>query len=453
MWCHKEKVKRTKNTYQQLETHHIQNDSIMKDIQIPQDKLTQLHDIYANKFEEIKAKKLSLDMTRGKPGSEQLDLSNALDGILEKSFKTADAVDARNYGGLDGIPEAKSLFAPVLGVEEDEILVGGNSSLTLMYQYTDHAFHHGTDGKESAWQNIKTPSFICPVPGYDRHFGICEFFGMKMIPVPIGEEGPDLEIIKELIQNDDSICGMWSVPKYTNPGGVVYSDKTISGLVEILKSSRKDFRLLWDNAYALHDLVENAPEISPILTQAKAAGIEDKVVLFGSTSKISFAGAGVSFAGMSKKNLKAFTTYLSFQTIGPDKVNQLRHVKFFKDTAGLKEHMKKHREILVPKFNEVLASLESEFSEYPFLTWNKPKGGYFISVDTLPGLANEVVKLSGEMGVKITPAGATFPYGKDPENTNIRLAPSFPTIEQIKLAMEAFTTAVGLASTKKLLGK
>ncbi len=428
----------------------------MNEVQLPQETLKNLEKKYSLQFEELKKRNLSLDMTRGKPGTEQLNLTNELDGILRGEYFSSSNMDTRNYGGLDGLPEAKELFAPVLGVDKEEMIVAGNSSLTLMYQYIDcvfnhGAFNHGTSGKESAWKNIPEASFLCPVPGYDRHFSICEFLGIKMIPVPLLEDGVDLGVIQSLLKSDKSICGMWSVPKYSNPGGVVYSHENIEGLCEILKLARPEFRLMWDNAYAVHDLPEHPKELSPVLALAKKYGVEDKVVLFGSTSKITFAGAGVAFCAMSMKNRSTFTNYISYQTIGPDKINQLRHVAFFKNFENLKQHMKKHSEILKPKFEAVLSALESEFSEYPFLKWTTPEGGYFISVDTLPGLASEVVSLCDEMGVKITPAGATYPYRKDPHNTNIRLAPSFPEIKQIRMAMEAFTTAVGLASTRKLL--
>jgi DNA-binding transcriptional MocR family regulator len=416
--------------------------------------LVSLQKEYLSRFDALKAKALTLDMTRGKPGPEQLDLSNALGNIVHSDYKTPSGIDVRNYGGLDGIPEAKKLFAPVLDVNPDEIIVGGNSSLTMMYQYIDHAYHHGVDGAQGAWKHIPdAPSFLCPVPGYDRHFSVCEFMGIKMIPVPLTADGPDIEVIKKHLKNDFSICGMWCVPKYSNPGGVVYSKECIESLAEALIHARPEFRLMWDNAYALHDLVENPVPLHSILAACKNVNTEDKVILFGSTSKITFAGAGVAFSGMTKKNLSAFIHYLSFQTIGPDKLNQLRHVHFFKNTENLKEHMKKHRDILLPRFSAVLEKLKTSFQgeTASFANWTEPQGGYFISVNTLPGLASEVVSLCNELGVKITPAGATFPYGKDPENSNIRLAPSFPSIEQITLAMDAFTTAVGLASTKKLL--
>jgi DNA-binding transcriptional MocR family regulator len=420
----------------------------MNEAQLPLETLQKLYKSYSEKFEDLKKRNLALDMTRGKPGAEQLDLTNALDGILQGSYMAASDTDTRNYGGLVGILEARELFAPVLSVEVDEMIVGGNSSLSLMYQYMDHAFHHGTTDKKNAWKDIPNVAFLCPVPGYDRHFSICEFLGIRMIPVPLHEDGPDLQVIETLLKEDPGICGMWSVPKYSNPGGVVYSPENIEGLCKLFQLARPEFRLMWDNAYALHDLVDHPEELAPVLSIAKKYGTEDKVVLFGSTSKITFAGAGVAFCGMSRANRSSFINYLSFQTIGPDKINQLRHVKFFGTTENIRAHMKKHKDILVPKFDTVISALESACTEYPFLTWTRPKGGYFVSVYTQPGLASEVVSLCAELGVKITPAGATYPYGKDPENSNIRLAPSFPDIQQIELAMEAFTTAVGLASTR-----
>lgn len=414
--------------------------------------LLALYAKYEHDFREIKSMSLSLDMTRGKPSSEQLDLSNNLDGILNRNYTTPSGIDVRNYGGLEGLPEAKSLFAQVLEVETDEIIIGGNSSLTMMYQFIDLAFHHGLKGKDSAWRNISTPTFLCPVPGYDRHFAICEFLGIKMIPVPLLEDGPDLEVIKELIAKDKNICGMWCVPKYSNPSGVVYSEKCIRELVSIVKNARPEFRVLWDNAYAIHDLIEDHLTLSPVLNLAKEAGTEDSFILFGSTSKITQAGAGVAFAGMSKSNHQAFRNYLSFQTIGPDKVNQFRHTSLFSTFEDLKSHMAHHANILRPRFEAVIKNLENELGDKNFASWTSPKGGYFVSVDTLPGLAKEAISICNELGVKITPAGSTFPYGNDPEDKNIRLAPSFPSVDQINLAMKAFTTAVGIASVKKLLG-
>ncbi|HMO19040.1 MAG TPA: aminotransferase class I/II-fold pyridoxal phosphate-dependent enzyme [Oligoflexia bacterium] len=440
----------------------------LSSINLDQKQIQNLREETLNRFNAFKSKSLSLDMTRGKPGPDQLALSNSLDGILSGNFISPSKTDARNYGGLDGLSELKSLFAPVLEVKPEDMLIGGNSSLTLMYQYMDHAYHHGTRGKASAWINIEGgPSFLCPVPGYDRHFAICEFLGIRMINVPLNEDGIDLKTIEDLLKRDKTICGIWCVPKYSNPSGITYSKENINELVSLVKLARPEFRVMWDNAYAIHDLEENGKSLPPVLSLSEQQGTSDKFVLFGSTSKISFAGAGVAFSAMNNENLKSFQHYLSFQTIGPDKVNQLRHLHFFKTFDGLISHMKGHRELLKPKFDTVLNGLDAglnnilpnhessnikdnSLSESIFAKWTKPKGGYFISLDTLPGVASETIRLASELGVKITPAGSTYPYGKDPEDKNIRLAPSFPSIDDLKIATEAFTTALILATVNKL---
>lgn len=411
--------------------------------------LESLRQQYQSQFEALQAKNLKLDLTRGKPGSEQLDLSKALDGILEGNFTSGQGVDLRNYGGLDGLDEAKALFAPILGVSPSDVLIGGNSSLTLMFQYLSLAHHFGAQGPGTAWNAEGPVKFICLVPGYDRHFTICEYLGIEMISVPLGDQGPDMDAITTLVQNDPSIKGIWCVPQYSNPTGISYSSEVIQRFAELPKVAGPHFRIMWDNAYAVHHL-EGDTQVDCLLEKAKQVGTEDSVVMFASTSKVTLAGAGVALMASSASNLEHFKKYLSVQTIGPDKTNQMRHVQFFKDFTGLKAHMEKHTAILAPKFQAVFQKL-ADLDELGISHWAPVKGGYFVSVDTLEGLAEKVVSLCADCGVKLTPAGATFPYKKDPKNQNIRLAPSFPDVAAIEEAMDVFVCCVKLASVQKLL--
>lgn len=403
----------------------------------------------AKEYEAFKAAGLNLDLTRGKPSADQLNLSNALDGILAGNFKDEDGTDVRNYGGLDGIASAKALFAPVLGVGIDEIIIGGSSSLTLMYQAVQFAFEHGVAGSD-AWRKSGTVKFLAPVPGYDRHFTVCEHFGIELIPVGMNDEGPDMDQVEALVAADPQIKGIWCVPRFSNPSGIVYSPATVERCAKLGKIAGPGFRVFWDNAYAVHTLHDGAPALANILEAAKRHGSEDSIYIFGSTSKITFAGDGVSFMAASPANLKVFKHNLGFGQIGPDKVNQLRHVKFIKDTANLLALMQQHAALLKPRFDAVLTRLQAlrDLGE-----WTEPQGGYFISFDTRPGLAKSVVKLAADAGVKLTPAGATFPYGKDPQDRNIRLAPSFPKVEEIAKATDVFVTCVKLASVQQELAK
>lgn len=403
----------------------------------------------AKDYQAFQAAGLNLDLTRGKPSADQLTLSNALDGILAGDFKDVDGTDVRNYGGLDGIVSAKALFAPVMGVGTDEIIVGGSSSLTLMYQAVQFAFDHGVAGSD-AWKKSGPVKFLAPVPGYDRHFTVCEHFGIELIPVPMNDAGPDMDRVEALVAADPQIKGIWCVPRFSNPSGIVYGDETVERCARLGKIAGPGFRVFWDNAYAVHTLGDDAPQLANIYEAAKRAGTEDSVYIFGSTSKITFAGDGVSFMAASPANLKVFKHNLGFGQIGPDKVNQLRHVKFIKDTANLADLMRKHAALLKPRFDAVLTRL-AKLKELG--QWTEPKGGYFISFDTRPGLAKAVVKLAAEAGVKLTPAGATFPYGKDPEDRNIRLAPSFPKVEEIAKATDVFVTCVQLASVRQELAR
>ena len=402
-------------------------------------------------YAEIQSAKLNLDLTRGKPSSAQLDLSNGIDAILAGDFKASDGTDCRNYGGLDGIVEAKALFSQVLGVKPSETLIGGNASLTLMFQSVAFAHLFGVRGPETAWSNEGDVKFLCPVPGYDRHFGICEELGIKMLPVPMDQNGPDMDQVEALVKADPCIKGIWCVPRFSNPTGIVYSDEVVERIAQLGKVAGPNFRVMWDNAYAIHALSDDAPQLANLMDLARQHGTEDSVLIFGSTSKVTFAGSGLAFMGASEDNLKYFKKHLGMSTIGPDKVNQLRHMKFFGDFDGLLHHMARHAELLNPRFEAVLRHLDKGFADSDLGTWTVPQGGYFVSFDARPGLAKEIVHLAGEAGVKLTPAGATFPYGQDPDDKNIRLAPSFPSLEDINKTMEVFVVCVKLASVRQKL--
>lgn len=415
------------------------------------DTLRQWASSLAADYDAIKDKKLNLDLTRGKPSSEQLSLADEMDGILNGNYLTPSGVDTRNYGGLDGIAEAKLLGAELLGVAPNNVFAGGNSSLTLMHQAMMVAYFFGLDGADSAWQKTGKIKFLCPVPGYDRHFAICEQLGIDMVTVPMTATGPDMDAVEQLVANDASIKGMWCVPKYSNPTGVVYSDETVNRLAKLGNLAGENFRIFWDNAYAVHDLSSAPVNLASIMAACKQYGTENSVLQFASTSKITHAGAGLAFMAASDSNLKGFNNALSILTIGPDKINQLRHVTFFKAPGRLAAHMQKHAKIIKPRFETVLSRLEAAFSDNDLGTWESANGGYFISFDTRPGLAKEVVRLAGEAGVKLTPAGATFPYAKDPQDSNIRIAPTVPSVEQVEAAMEVFVVCVKLASVKQAL--
>ncbi len=393
------------------------------------------------RIEAFKNQNLSLDMTRGKPGPEQLDISNGMLTIVgENNFLTPSGLDVRNYGGLDGFPEAKRLFADFLDVSPDEVIIGGNASLNLMYDTVAQVMSHGTSGEGKPWfgQKIK---FLCPVPGYDRHFAICEHFGIGMIPVPLTDGGPDMAEVEDLVRVDPAIRGMWCVPKYSNPSGAVYSDETVERLAS-MKTAAADFRILWDNAYTVHHLGGGPARLKNILETCKKSGNPDRVLIFGSTSKVSFPGAGIAVMAGSGNNVEWVRGRLFFQTIGPDKINMLRHVLYFKNMKGILDHMDKHARIIAPKFQAVQEILERELGGKDVATWTEPQGGYFISLDTKPGRAAAVVALAGELGVKFTKAGATWPYGKDPRDSNIRIAPTLPSLEQIRTAVEVLAVCI-----------
>ena len=401
------------------------------------------------RYNAFKAQGLKLDMTRGKPSSEQLDLASKLTvALAENDYKGSDGTDARNYGGLDGLPEMKAIFAEMLGAPPAQVVVGGASSLTMMHDTVVRALLHGVPGGSAPWGRGKV-KFICPSPGYDRHFAICEHHGIEMLTVALNDDGPDLDEVERLVASDPAIKGMWCVPKYSNPTGTTYSESVVKRLAS-MKTAAPDFRLFWDNAYAVHDLYAESDKLANVLTECAAAGNPDRAIVFVSTSKISFAGAGVAALAASPANIADVKRHSSIQTIGPDKLNQLRHVRFFKDYAGVLEHMKRHAELLRPKFEAVTEAFDKELSGKGVASWTKPHGGYFVSLDTLDGCASEVVRLADAAGVKLTAAGATFPHGKDPRDRNIRIAPSMPPLAQVKVAMEVVAVCVLLASLKKL---
>ncbi|TQD43532.1 aminotransferase class I/II-fold pyridoxal phosphate-dependent enzyme [Lysobacter aestuarii] len=396
------------------------------------------------------AQGLALDLTRGKPSAEQLALSDALDGILDRHYLAEDGTDARNYGGLDGLPEAKRFGAALMGVDPGSVLVGGNSSLTLMYQAVLVAHRFGLTGADSAWSRGGTVRFLCPVPGYDRHFTVCEQLGIEMLTVPMTADGPDMDRVEAMLAADPSIKGMWCVPKYSNPTGVVYSDATVDRIARLAQVAGEGFRVFWDNAYAVHDLQDVRP-LASIEAACRAHGTVNSVLQFASTSKITHAGSGVAFMSASPANLAGFKAFLTACTIGPDKVNQLRTVRLLPDRDALMAHMQRHAAILAPRFAIVLRVLEEQFAGGDLGQWEAPSGGYFVAFDTRPGIASAAVALAAEAGVKLTPAGATFPYGRDPQDRNIRIAPSVPSLPQLETAMAVFANSVKLASVRAAL--
>ena len=403
------------------------------------------------RYRKFQSKNITLDMTRGKPCSEQLDLAMGIFDCVDSSHYAAeDGSDCRNYGGLDGIAEAKTLFSELMGVAADEIIIGGNSSLNMMHDTFMRAMVNGVTANSSPWKLLPRVKFLCPSPGYDRHFFVCQYLGIEMITIDMNADGPDMDTVENLVAADDSIKGIWCVPQYSNPTGAVYSDDVVDRLAN-MKTKADDFIIFWDNAYALHHLGEKPARLKNILTACRQAGHPERVLIFGSTSKISFASAGLAMMAGSKASMDRARKQMSFQTIGPDKLNQLRHVRFFKNMAGIENHMKKHAAILKPKFDAVQNALETELGGKNIAVWSKPNGGYFVSVDTLEGCAGPVVQMAAEAGVKLTPAGSTFPYMKDPLNRNIRLAPSFPPLEDIRLAMELVGICIQLVSIEKIL--
>lgn len=416
------------------------------------DELLTLKAALTEEYKEEQAKGLQLNMARGKPGFSQLELSmKMLDEISSASdMKTLLGNDTRNYGDLDGIGECRQLMADMMEVKKENIIVYGNSSLNIMYDTISRSYTHGVNGS-TPWCKLDKLKFLCPVPGYDRHFKITEFFGIEMINIPLGTDGPDMDMVEEYVNNDPAVKGIWCVPKYSNPTGISYSDEVVKRFAA-LKPAAEDFRIFWDNAYCIHHLYEDKQdEILNILEECEKAGNPDMVYMFASTSKISFPGSGVSAIATSVKNVDFIKKQLTVQTIGHDKINQLRHSRFFKNIDNLKAHMAKHADLLRPKFEAVLDELENELGGLEIGSWIKPRGGYFISFDALEGCAKAIVEKCKDAGVVLTGAGATYPYGKDPKDSNIRIAPSFPTPEEMAAAAKIFVLCVKLVSIDKIL--
>lgn len=422
--------------------------------QMTKEELLTLQAELEKQFENAKGMGLKLDMSRGKPAAAQLDISmDMLDVINSTSMmKDDEGVECRNYGVLDGIYEAKKLMADMIDTTPEHVIVCGNASLNIMYDTVSRSMTHGVMG-ETPWCKLEKVKFLCPAPGYDRHFKITEHFGIEMITIPMTEDGPDMDMVEKYVSSDETIKGIWCVPKYSNPQGICYSDDTVRRFAA-LKPAAKDFRIFWDNAYVIHHLYdEKQIEILDIISECEKAGNPDMVYEFASTSKVTFAGSGIACIASSKANLEDIKKSMTIQTIGYDKINQLRHVRYFKDIDGLKAQMKKQADIMRPKFEAVLDVLEKELSGLEVGQWRKPYGGYFISFDALEGCAKAIVAKCKEAGVVMTGAGATFPYGIDPKDTNIRIAPSFPTPEEMKAAADIFVLCVKLVSVEKLLAK
>ena len=414
------------------------------------DDLLAQHEVQQRNYAELQAKKLSLDLTRGKPAPEQLDLSNALlslPGSDKDSFRDRTGTDTRNYGGLHGLPELREIFGELLGIPVQNLIAGNNASLEMMHDVIVFSLLHGGVDSVRPWVQEPVVKFLCPSPGYDRHFAITESFGIEMIAVPMREDGPDVDLIEELVAADPAIKGMWCVPVYGNPTGVTYSWEVVRRLVQ-MRTAANDFRLMWDNAYAVHTLTDEFVRQVDVLGLAEAAGNPNRPLVFASTSKITFAGAGVSFLGGSLGNIAWYLQHAGKKSIGPDKINQLRHSRFFGDADGVRAHMRRHAEIIAPKFAEVDRVLTEKLEGYDVATWNRPAGGYFVNLDVVDGTASRVVTLAKEAGVALTPAGASFPRGEDPRDRNIRLAPTMPPLAEVTEAMEVVATCVLLAAAE-----
>ncbi len=413
------------------------------------DELQALKEDIDKKYQEWKDMNLSLDMSRGKPAPSQIDYSNKMLETMT-DFHTEAGMDVRNYGVLDGIPDMKQLFSELLDIPADQLVVGGNASLNLMFDAVMRLYVFGTMG-EKPWGQLEKVKFLCPSPGYDRHFSISQTLGMEMIPIKMTNAGPDMDQVEKLVAEDDSIKGIWCVPKYSNPQGICYSDETVERLAS-MKTAAKDFKIFWDNAYGVHWVFEDV-KVKDILKESEKAGNPNRPYYFFSTSKISFPGAGVSLVAASKENIAEIKKIMGSQTIGFDKINQLRHVQFFQNADGVRKHMEVLAQCMRPKFETVLKTLENELGGSELITWENPKGGYFVSVDVLPGCAKEVVRLAKEAGVVLTGAGATYPLGQDPQDSNLRIAPSYPTVEELQKAMDLFCVCVKKAGVEKLLAE
>ncbi|MFC9440575.1 aminotransferase class I/II-fold pyridoxal phosphate-dependent enzyme [Nocardia sp. NPDC057030] len=417
------------------------------------EELVSEHETQHANYATLKTEKLTLDLTRGKPSPEQLDLSLELLSLPgDGDYRDGTGTDCRNYGGQHGLPELRAIFGELLGIPVDNLLAGNNASLELMHDVLAFAMLYGTNDSERRWAAEEKLKFLCPSPGYDRHFSITEVLGFEMIPIPMHHDGPDAHAVAELVANDPQIKGMWVVPNYSNPSGVTYSEEVVRELVS-MPAAAPDFRLIWDNAYAVHPLTDTAAPVYDVLGLAAAAGNPNRPLVFASTSKITFAGSGVSFLGGSTENLNWYLGHAGKKSIGPDKINQLRHLRFFKDADGVRAHMQKHRAILEPKFAAVLRILEDRLGASKVASWTEPKGGYFVSLDVLEGTAARVIALAKDAGIALTAAGSAYPLRNDPEDKNIRIAPSFPKLPELEQAMDGVATCVLLAATEKLLGK
>ena len=402
-------------------------------------------------YEKLRSMHLTLDMSRGKPGFDNMDLSEKMFDLVgnDTGFKNISGIDCRNYGGLDGLLELKNLFANLLELEPEQIIVGGNSSLNMMFDTIAQGMTHGMGAEP--WGKQEGLKFLCPVPGYDRHFAITQYFGFELISVPTNEEGPDMDVVEELVK-DEKVKGIWCVPKYSNPEGITYSDNVVKRMAR-LKPAASDFRIFWDNAYVVHDLYDEGDKLLNIYAECVKAGNPDLPIIFTSTSKITFPGAGVAAQGASPNNVAMLKGRMQFQTIGPDKLNQLRHARMFRSAEDVKRHMKKHAEILRPKFEAVLSELDKQLKDTGIARWTNPKGGYFISLYVKTGTASRVEELCANAGMILTPAGATYPYGKDETDSNLRIAPSYPSVEEIKKASVILCVAVRYAALEKLINE
>ncbi|MCA2209204.1 aminotransferase class I/II-fold pyridoxal phosphate-dependent enzyme [Nocardia rosealba] len=409
------------------------------------------HESQTANYATLKTEKLTLDLTRGKPSPEQLDLSSPLLALPgDGDFRDGTGTDCRNYGGLTGLPELRAVFGELLGIPVDQLVAGNNASLEMMHDIIVFSMLYGTPDSPRRWASDEPIKWLCPAPGYDRHFAITEALGIEMITIPMRHDGPDTHAIARLLANDPQIKGLWAVPNYSNPTGVVFSEEVVRELVS-MPAAAPDFRLFWDNAYAVHPLTDTAAPVLDVLGMAAAAGHPNRPLVFASTSKITFAGAGVSFFGASKANIDWYLDHAGKKSIGPDKLNQLRHLRFFTDAEGVREHMQKHRRLLEPKFALVRRILEDRLGASKVASWTEPKGGYFISLDVLEGTAARVIALAKDAGIALTAAGSAFPYRNDPEDKNIRIAPSFPQLPELEKAMDGLATCVLLAATEKLL--
>ncbi len=410
------------------------------------------HELQRRNYAGLQAKKLSLDLTRGKPATEQLDLSNALLSLPgDGDYRDDDGTDTRNYGGQHGLPALRAIFGELLGIPVPNLIAGNNSSLEFMHDVVVFSMLHGAVDSPRPWVREPAVKFLCPSPGYDRHFAITESLGIEMVPVPMREDGPDVDLVEELVAADPAIKGMWCVPVFSNPTGAVYSWEVVRRLVQ-MRSAATDFRLFWDNAYPVHTLTLDFPRQVDVLGLAAAAGHPNRPYVFASTSKITFAGAGVSFFGGSLGNIAWYLQHSGKKSIGPDKVNHLRHLRFLRDADGVRQHMLRHQQVLAPKFELVLDILERRLADSKTASWTEPKGGYFISLDVLPGTARRTVALAKDAGIAVTEAGASFPYRKDPEDTNIRIAPSFPSLSDLADAIDGLATCALLAATEAMQG-